>query len=277
MHHFISNLEWAFKRLLVLLAVFLTQLGYAKLGVQIDEFELRGSGDVIISPAEMTQLLWRDLEADERFQVYYDQDEIQQDSVDFTVSGGCLFEGEDYFELNWEVTRLDNPYYQQFSFKGNGLKIARQVLYESLDSMLAVLLVTTNLDSVEVFIDGFYYGQSPLTLKDIPLGWHLFETTTPEGKPYQDSFYLTRDSTFFFFTIPVKPQDETAYLEILSPPRCELYVNGVHLPATYNQIYKLSPGEAQVHLFSPQYGTRNLKVSLVAGDTIQIGFFSPEP
>lgn len=277
LHPFISNSEWASKLLLILLVVSLPPAGYANLRVQVNEFQLQGSGEIIISPDEMTHLLWRNLEDDIRFDVQFGYPETPNGSLDFIIDGACLFEGNDYFELNWTILPVDDSYEREFFFQGNGLKKVRKALSSSLDSMLSSLTITTNPDSARVVVDGIFRGRSPLTLKDIPFGWHLFQATSPEGLVFQDSFHLTQDTTIFHFVMPTETKVDIAYLHLLSPPRCELYVNGVHLSPTYNQIFKLTPGEAQIHLVSPQYGTRNLTLSLTAGDTVSIGFFTPGP
>jgi len=271
----ICKSEWEFNPLPTLLLLLLSVTGYAKMSVLVNEFELESSGDIVISTTEMTPLLWRDLDNDTRFEVSYDV--ADNDSADFVIEGNCIFEGNNYFDINWTISNTSNSYVKEFFYEGNGLKEARKSLSSSLDEMLATVNLATDPDSVSVTIDGLFMGHSPLILNDVPVGWHLFETITSEGLVFQDSFHLTKDSTFFYFALPVTPKSETAYLKLLSPPKCEIYVNGAHLPATYNMIYELLPGQSEIRLLSPQYGSRNLSLIIEAGDTISLGFFTPNP
>ena len=273
----ISRSGWVSKPVVILLFIFFTITAQANFRVDVKEFELTGSGDIAISPAEMTRLLWRSLEDDERFEVLYGDSLGHPDSIDFLIEGKCLFEGNDYFDLTWSISRPANSYIEEFSYKGNGLKNTRKVLSASVDSMFSPIFLGTNPDSLPIIVDGSYLGQSPLTFNDFPLGRHSLRLEATDGTIFEDSFFLTRDSAAFYFTIPVIPRSETAYIRLLSPPKCDLYVNGAHIPTAYNQVYKLTPGEAQVHLVSPQYGTRNLNLSLVAGDTLVVGFFAAAP
>ncbi|MBD3286051.1 PEGA domain-containing protein [candidate division WOR-3 bacterium] len=267
---------WGFKRISGLIFLLLSATGYSGMNVVINEFVLEGSGDIIISPSEITSLLWRGLEEDTRFDVGFNRDST--DSADFIIDGRCNITGSNYFEIDWTITNPAGSVTEEFSHEGNGLKQAREELVASLDEMLAPLVITTYPDSASVTIDGLFMGKSPITLTDdIPIGRHHFEAITPEGLVYKDSFYLTNDSTTFHFTLPQEPKSEIAYLKILSPPKCRLYVNGSHIPATHNLMYELQPGENEIRLISPQYGTRNLKLSMEPGDTVSLGFFTPLP
>lgn len=263
---------------LSLAVVLLPTVGHAKAKVKVEDFRLSGTTDIIISEAEMTQLLWRNLDARDRFEIYFSNSKLPRDSFSLIVEGSCRIKGENLFSLDWTVLRASGLGRHQFSFEGEDLGEVRQALFSSLDSLVVPISISTDPDSAGIVLDGIYRGKTPLEIDYFPIGLHHIEATTATGFTVKDSFVLTSRTTSFHFILnPETQKEEYAYLKILTPPVCYLYVDGLRRSPTHNNIYSLTPGEKSMRLVSPQYGTRDLTLTLVAGDTIRISFFNHRP
>lgn len=256
----------------------LPAVGHAKVKVKVEDFHLSGTTEIIISEAEMTQLLWRNLNARDRFEIYFGNTKLPRDSFTLIVEGSCQIKGENLFSLDWTVLRASGRGRYQFSFEGEDLGEVRQALFSSLDSLVAPLSISTDPDSAGIVLDGIYQGKTPLAIDYFPIGLHHIDATTSTGFTVKDSFVLTSDTTDFHFILnPETEEEEYAYLKILTPPVCYLYVDGLRQSPTHNNLYSLSPGEKSMRLVSPQYGIRDLTLTLVAGDTVRISFFNQRP
>lgn len=264
--------------ILALLLIPCSGILIAKTRVLVEEFNLRGSTDIIITPAEMTELLWRDAKENPRFQIHFNPSELAPDSFLFTVRGSCNFMEAGEMEINWTIYRtgIDDSY--EFTYLGSGLRDARKEISSSLDSLVVpYLTVKTAPDSASVILNGVYVGTSPVRLSNMPLGTYLFSARTLDGMVAADTFEVTFDSTVFFYVLEYENNDKYSYLRVLSPPECELYVDGVHLQLPHDRVYKLQPGQREIRLRSAQYGTRQLSLNLTAGDTTEVGFFNHKP
>ncbi len=258
-----------------LLLFALPRVVHAKTRVQVEDFRLSGSMDIIITAGEMTQLLWRNIDARDRLEIYFSNTTLPQDSFAFLVSGSCKIEDDNFFRLNWTVSRASGSGQWEFSFEGKGLAATRAALFSSLDSLLAPLNITTEPDSAGIVVNNIYLGYSPLQIAYFPIGQHHIKTTTFTGLTTEDSFLLTRDTTTFHFTL--SEDEEFAYLKLLTPPVCHLYVGGIRLNPDKNNTFVFEPGEREIRLVSPQYGTRYVTFDFVAGDTLEVSFFNHRP
>ncbi len=248
--------------------------GYGKCKVRIEEFNLVGSPGIIISPADVTKLLWRPLGFPRPYEIYVGETELPDDSFDLKVSGNCILERENYFKLDWIVQRTNITYQRQFSFEGEDLKLVRGALFSSLDSLTAPLVITTDPDSSGIIIDGIYRGEGPLNLDAFSTGWHSLEAKSPSGLEISDSFLLTRDSTNFHYTLVKTDTEAYSYVRLVTPPECELYQGLARKSPLKGDLYRFSPGEIEFQLVSRQYGIRDLRLLLEPGDTAEVGFFN---
>lgn len=242
--------------------------------ILVEEFELRGSADIIITASDLTRLLWRDVGTEGRFAVYYTDSGMARDSFRALVRGSCLLEESNLFNIRWSLSRWNGGYERGFAYSGYGLSQARDAITSSLDSFLFSFEVVTDPDSSEVYVDGEYVGMSPLVLEDMPLGWYELRARKGAGLEASDSIYLQADSTRKELVLHAYYQDTFSYVRLLTPPECELYLDGVRQTPSGVDVYRFEPGAREVVLVSRQYGTRRVELELVPGDTLSISFFN---
>lgn len=244
--------------------------------IRVEEFTLSGSSNIGISPGDLTQLLWRNPDAERRYHVYFSDVVLPpQSSYTFRVTGHCQFEANNHFTLSWDVSRTDRVESTSFSCYYSDLQETRTRLYGSLDSLLGELEIITDPDSTVLLLNGVYRGKSPVRLKNVPLGWHVVSIEFDEADPQIDSFYLSRDTTSFHFYSKGLENIKGAYVKLLTPPLCDLYVGGKRQkPINGFDLYEFNPGVSEILLISHQYGARTVTLDLVVGDTVKISFFN---
>lgn len=270
----ISSSGSVFKAVLLAFPVFFGAGAEASLRVKVEDFTIKGTPGIIISPSDLTKLLWRTIGFQRPYELNIGQDEMPLDSFGLRVSGDCEIIGENYFKLDWKVERIDRQFGKTFTYEGEDLKTVRNALFGSIDSMIAPLSIITDPDSSGIIVDGIYMGESPLSLEAFPRGWHTIKAKSPIGLEVADSFCLTSDTTFFRYVLVEEDTFQFAFVHLVTPPLCELYLDGVRKSPLNGSIYRFDPGEVKFNLVSPQYGTREIKLNLIPGDTVEIGFFN---
>lgn len=235
---------------------------------------MQGSADIIIASSDLTRLLWRDVESGERFAVHYEDSGMVRDSFRAVARGSCSLQESNFFHLRWSLSRPDGGYEREFEHSGYGLKEAQTAITASLDSFLFTLNITTVPDSAEVYLGQKPLGPSPVTLKDMPLGWYTFTAHKGNEWDAEDSLYLNTNNTDLRLELHPQVQDTFAYVRLQTPPACELYLDGARQTPLGVDLYRFRPGTNEIVLVSRQYGTRRVTIELAPGDTLNISFFN---
>ncbi len=281
----------AFKRILLGCILLSAAALFARPKVNIEEFRVSGSADIIISPMELTRLLWKNIGNNDSYELYFGKANLAKDSFAVVVSGSCQLERNNSFRISWKISQPHSTTVYKFKHNGSGFDKARKALFASLDSVFVPLSITTDPDSLDITINGIYKGKTPIHSELYPIGSYKLKLSGSKGLIVIDSFTLTKAKKVFHFSLKKEPSAEFAYLRLLTPPECVIYLTRPSLTSTTpvfeksvsvnslplvakNGVYTFAPGQVGLTLVSRQYGVRNVSLNLIAGDTLKISFFN---
>lgn len=147
--------------------------------IAIETLNYLKSTGIMISPPEMTQLIFDDLKKESDFELTFllpDYDEKTLNDFDVVVSGNYeLVDNQVTFDYEIRLVALKAR--TKASFSKMDLADIKKEIYVSLLNLFVNIYIKTQPEMCEIEIDGIAYGKTPIYLERVVAGNHLFHVT----------------------------------------------------------------------------------------------------